>query len=366
MKSNLSRVTAGALCLLGMATFAIAAPSPTERSGSSGTFWSNIFGARDDDAASTKRAKTVQIKYAAKKTVHAAAKKPKDTAQPDQATIAQAVRDFFANNKDVVREAVVDALRNDPDAKKLLATPADRSTAPQATTPPQAATSPDQARIEGVVRNYLLQHPEVLQEAMAVLEQRMAEEEAKKHSAAVKDNAQLLYNSPREVVLGNPQGDVTFVEFFDYNCGYCRRALSDMLDLMKSDNKLKVVLKEFPVLGPGSREAAEVAVAVRMQDKTGKKYLEFHQKMFTSRGQADRAKALSVAKEIGLDMTRLEKDMASPEVKATLDESMKLAEAIGLNGTPSYVVGPNVVVGAVGLDALRQKVNTARCGKETC
>jgi protein-disulfide isomerase len=136
--------------------------------------------------------------------------------------------------------------------------------------------------------------------------------------------------------------------------------------LLKDDPKLKIVLKEFPVLGPGSVEAAQVAVAVRMQDKTGKKYLEFHQKLLGGRGQADKARALAVAKDIGLDMTRLEKDLASAEVKATLQENFKVAEALGLNGTPSYVIGDNVVVGAVGLEALKEKVNTTRCGKPTC
>ena len=111
-------------------------------------------------------------------------------------------------------------------------------------------------------------------------------------------------------MTGNPQGDVTFVEFFDYNCGYCKRAMDDMFALMKSDPKLKVVLKEFPVLGPGSVEAARVAVAVRMQDKTGKKYMDFHQKLLSGRGQADKARALAVAKEVGLDVARIERDMA--------------------------------------------------------
>ena len=159
-----------------------------------------------------------------------------------------------------------------------------------------------------------------------------------------------MFTSPRQVTLGNPQGDVTVVEFFDYNCGYCKRAMTDMVELIKNDPKLKFVLKEFPVLGEGSVQAAQVAVAVRMQDKTGKKYLEFHQKLLGGRGQADKARALAVAKEVGMDMARLEKDMASDEVKATLEESFKLAEALGLNGTPSYVVGADVVIGAVGLD----------------
>ena len=112
------------------------------------------------------------------------------------------------------------------------------------------------------------------------------------------------------------------MEFFDYNCGYCKRAMDDMLTLLKDDPKLKVVLKEFPVLGPGSVEAAQVAVAVRMQDKTGKKYLEFHQKLLGGRGQADKARALAVA-DIGLDGPP-EKDLASAEVKASLQENFGL------------------------------------------
>ncbi len=227
-------------------------------------------------------------------------------------------------------------------------------------------STPQKSEIERIVRDYLVAHPEVLQEAMGELEKRQTAAETEKHKTAVKEHAQALYSSPRQVNLGNPQGNVTFVEFFDYNCGYCKRAMSDMLTLLKDDPKLKVVLKEFPVLGPGSVEAAQVAVAVRMQDKSGQKYLEFHQKLLGGRGQADKAHALAVAKDIGMNMPQIEKDMASPEVKTTLDENLKLAEALGLNGTPSYVIGSDVVVGAVGLPALEEKINTARCGKASC
>jgi protein-disulfide isomerase len=230
----------------------------------------------------------------------------------------------------------------------------------------QSFSDAQRGEIEKIVREYLIKHPEVLQEAMNELEKKQAADEAVKNQAAVKDNAEAIFNSPRQVVIGNPQGDVTFVEFFDYNCGYCKRAMDDMFAMMKADPKLKVVLKEFPVLGPGSVEAARVAVAVRMQDKTGKKYVEFHQKLMTGRGQADKARALAVAKEIGLDMARLEKDLTSDEVKLTLEESLKLAEKLGLNGTPSYVIGSNVVIGAVGLEKLKESVSTARCGKATC
>jgi len=227
-------------------------------------------------------------------------------------------------------------------------------------------SAPQKSEIERIVRGYLIAHPEVLQEAMSELEKRQTAAEAEKHKSAVKDNAQNLFNSPRQVVLGNPNGDVTFVEFFDYNCGYCKRAMTDMLTLLKNDPKLKVVLKEFPVLGPGSMEAAQVATVVQNQDKTGKKYLDFHQRLLGSRGQANKAQALAAAKDAGLNMTQLEKDIAGPEVKASLQEAFKLAEALGLNGTPSYVIGSEVVIGAVGLPALQEKINTARCGKATC
>ena len=230
----------------------------------------------------------------------------------------------------------------------------------------QSFTGEQRGEIERIVKEYLLSHPELLQEVMNELEKRQTLAEADKHRAAIKDHSTAIFASPRQVTLGNPQGDVTLVEFFDYNCGYCKRAMADMLDLLKNDGKLKFVLKEFPVLGEGSMQAAQVAAAARMQDKTGKKYLEFHLKLLGGRGQADKARALAVAKEVGFDVARIEKDMASDEVKAQIEESFKLAEALGLNGTPSYIVGSEVVVGAVGLGPLKEKVNTARCGKATC
>jgi protein-disulfide isomerase len=220
--------------------------------------------------------------------------------------------------------------------------------------------------IEAIVRNYLVAHPEVLEEAMNELQKRQTAAETAKHEASIAQNAETIFNSPRGVTLGNKDGDVTFVEFFDYNCGYCKRAMADMLDLMKNDSRLKVVLKEFPVLSEGSVEAAKVAVAVRMQDPSGKKYLDFHQKLLGGRGVADKARAMAAAKEAGLDTARIEKDLASPEVKATIEENMKLAEEMGLNGTPSYVIGKQIVVGAVGLDGLKEKIGVARCGKASC
>jgi protein-disulfide isomerase len=235
-----------------------------------------------------------------------------------------------------------------------------------ATAHAQSFSAPQRSEIEKIIREYLIKNPDVLQEAINELEKKQAVEEAEKKQAAVKDNATLIFNSPRHVTVGNPQGDVTFVEFFDYNCGYCKRAMVDMMELMKADPKLKVVLKEFPVLGQASVDAARVGIAARMQDKTGKKYLDFHQRLLAGRGQVDRTRALAAAKEAGFDMARMERDLASDEIRATIEENMKLAEKLGLNGTPSYVIGNNIVIGAVGLEALREKVNSARCGKAVC
>ncbi|MBV9346577.1 MAG: DsbA family protein [Pseudolabrys sp.] len=213
--------------------------------------------------------------------------------------------------------------------------------------------------VQRIVRDYLSKNPEVMQEAIAEFVKRQrAGGGQPDRSAAVKSNAETIFNSKRQVVLGNPKGDVTLVEFFDYNCGFCKRALNDKLELMKSDTKLRVVLKELPVLGSGSTEAAQVAVAVRMQD-AGAKYLNFHQRLLGGRS-ANKATAMAAAREAGLDMDRIERDLSSEEVKETLEETRRLAGLLGINGTPSYVVGDQVVVGAVGQAALGDRIKALR------
>jgi len=217
--------------------------------------------------------------------------------------------------------------------------------------------SADQRReIETIVKDYLIAHPEVMQDVLAAVDKHQKDAEAQKTAATIKANKTTLFDSAHQVVVGNPHGSITAVEFFDYNCAFCKRALPDMMKLLQTNTNLRFVLKEFPVLGPGSVDAAHVAVAARMQDPTGAKYIEFHQKLLGGRGAADLARALAVAKEVGFDMTRLQKDMTSPEVKTTIDEDMKLADELGIDGTPSYVIGDQLVVGAVGFDELKQKL----------
>ena len=156
------------------------------------------------------------------------------------------------------------------------------------------------------MHEYLIAHPEVLQEAMAELRSARPRPKPKSTRPRSRSNASALFSSPHQVMLGNPKGNVTFVEFFDYNCGYCKRAMTDMLDADEGRPQAQGRAQGIPGARPGSVEAAHVAVAVRMQDKTGKKYLEFHQKLLGGRGQADKARALAVAKEVGMDMARIE------------------------------------------------------------
>lgn len=225
------------------------------------------------------------------------------------------------------------------------------------TTP--AAEAPDKAAIEAIVHDYLLAHPEVVAEALQELERKQADAQAADQKALIKRSGGVLFDSSRQVVLGNPKGDVTVVEFFDYNCGYCKRALGDMLALIDKDPNVRIVLKEFPVLGQGSTDAAKVAVAVNRIAPD--KYLDFHKRLLSMRGQADKAKAIEAATASGITAAQLDKAMGDKEIEATIEEVYGLAGALGLSGTPSYVIGEDVVAGAIGLPKLQARIADARC-----
>jgi protein-disulfide isomerase len=160
--------------------------------------------------------------------------------------------------------------------------------------------------------------------------------------------------SPRQVSFGPANAKRVLVEFMDYNCGFCRRAHEDKFRLLAADAELRVIVRELPVLGPGSVEAAQVASALRMQDTGGALYARFHGQMMQLSGPASRATALQTAREAGADMIRLEADLASPEVAATIEESRDLARQLGISGTPSYIAEGRLIVGAVGPDILRK------------
>jgi protein-disulfide isomerase len=238
----------------------------------------------------------------------------------------------------------------------LLATPAGA----------QTLTEPQRGQVREIIREYLLANPELIQEALVELDKRQKDREQQARLKVTQDKAGPLYNSPRHVVVGNPAGDVTLVEFFDYNCGYCKRALGDLQKLLAEDKNLRIILKEFPVLGPGSIEASQVSMALKEQFTPAKMW-SFHTRLLASRGQVGRAQALEVAKAEGADMARLARDMEKPEVGVAIQESVQLADTLGLTGTPSYVLGDDIVVGAVGFDELKGRVdNMRKCGKAAC
>jgi len=217
-----------------------------------------------------------------------------------------------------------------------------------------------------IVKDYLLKNPEILTEVIGELEKRQAEAQQASQASAVQETKQTLLNAPHSYVAGNPSGDITLVEFFDYNCGYCKRALADVQTLVKNDPKLRVVLKDFPVLGPDSVEASRVALAVKNQLQ-GQKLFDYHVKVMETRGRVNGERAMAVAKEMGLDMAKLQKDMEGADVRNALQENMALGDKLSLTGTPAFVIGEAVIPGAVGIEPLKQLIaNVRSCGKASC
>jgi protein-disulfide isomerase len=218
----------------------------------------------------------------------------------------------------------------------------------QATTPGTAAKAsdaftPDQRKaIEAIIKDYLLANPEVFLEVQTALEAKMEEIQAKRLQAAITEQSQEIYRSPGAPVIGNPSGDITIVEFFDYNCGYCKRAFSDVSKLIEKDAKVKFVLKELPILSKGSEEASRVALAAKAQGK----YWEVHRALLTLRGQANEQTALAVAEKAGLDMAKLKADMKSEAVTGEIARVHQLAQSMGIQGTPHFLVADRAIAGA--------------------
>lgn len=217
---------------------------------------------------------------------------------------------------------------------------------------------PREKEIVDIVRNYLTENPEILVEMTTELDNRQRDEQATQQEKAISENAETIFRSKHAYIGGNPQGDVTVVEFFDYNCSYCKRAMPDLIKLMDSDDKVRVVLKELPIFGGDSDDAAKGALAAKMQGK----YFEMHQKLFSDSGKADKAKVLRIANELGLDVEQLEKDMEGEEVEQALEEAREIAQKLGLQGTPFYLIGDQTIPGAPEdlYDQLTEKVADVR------
>lgn len=216
-----------------------------------------------------------------------------------------------------------------------------------------ATFSPDQkTAIEKIVKDYLVANPEVLLEVQGILEAKMEKQQAEKAKAALSENARDIFRRTESPVAGNVDGDITVTEFFDYNCGFCRRSFPEVAKLIAGDGKVRVMLKEFPILSKGSEEAARVALAARLQGK----YWEVHKALFENKGQNNEESALRIAEKLGLDMAKLKADMNSPAVTDELKNAKELANKLGINGTPHFLVGDKAIAGAP--DGLLEQLST--------
>lgn len=229
---------------------------------------------------------------------------------------------------------------------------------------PQSTAALDQSTLDPMIETYLMGNPRILQKLSAALDAELTAERTAATKTALAELKPALSEGDDHIVLGNPNGDVTLVEMFDYNCGYCRQALPDLATLLAEDKNLKVVLKEFPILSQNSIDAARIAVQVADADVD---YWTFHQALFTSRGQVDKAAALKVAADLGLNPITLEMGMNTPAVAAVIDQSYRIADKLKITGTPTFIIGDEVIPGAIGLDALKQRIaNMRACGATTC
>ena len=247
------------------------------------------------------------------------------------------------------------------DAKSAQATPVVASQIQ-----PVGFSSDQRAEVEGIIRNYLLTNPEVIRDAIVELQRRKDAAAQVAQTKVIQDSADAIFASKNQAVFGNPDGKVTLVEFFDYNCTYCRHAEADIQKLIKAEPNLRLIVKQFPVLGPGSVEAARVAVALHLTAPD--KYADFHDALLGEPGQVNGEKALAVAASLGVDANALNAKLDSDEVKQTIAESYALAEKLSLTGTPSFVTHKEVIVGAVGYDALKAKIDALKtaCATSDC
>ena len=254
-------------------------------------------------------------------------------------------------------EAAVRAIVDTALAERVAATP-------PAPPPAPAVAQLDPKELNPLIENFLMSDPTILQRLSTALDTQLRTAEREQATTAIASMREAIFNDPGQVVLGNPEGDVTLVELFDYNCGYCRSALPDLATLLAEDPNLRVVLKEFPILSNESMDAARVAVLVGQADVD---YWRFHETLFTSRGQVDKTAALAAAADLGLSPVSLELQMNEEAVAKTIKTSYDIAQALNITGTPTYIIGNEVIPGAIGIEELRTRIRNMRaCGETQC
>ncbi|MDA9008935.1 DsbA family protein [Alphaproteobacteria bacterium] len=224
------------------------------------------------------------------------------------------------------------------------------------TTKQQSFDQRQEQDIESIVQRYLLEHPEAVYQALVAWQNQ--QEQAEKVSAQqnITPNAQALFNNASDPVFGNPDGDVVMVEFFDYRCGYCKRVAGGLMDMLAKDGNVKLVMKEFPILGPDSVVAARAALAARKQGK----YNELHMALINSQGALNEKIIMKIAGSIGLDTKQLKTDMNDPVIQQEIAQTRALAQKLKINGTPAFVFADQIVPGAISPEQMLQHITRIR------
>ena len=231
--------------------------------------------------------------------------------------------------------------------------------------PAAALDDKEKEEIGAFIREYLIANPEILFEVQDALQAKQDAAQKEQAKLAIAEANEAIFNSPHNIVLGNPEGNVTIVEFFDYNCGFCKRAMKDMQEIIATDPNVRFILKEFPILGEDSLAAHRVSMAV--QRIAPEQYNEFHLELLGGRGQANEGRAIELAVSLGIDEQKLRSEMEDPAIAESFQETYQIADNLGISGTPSYVVGDEAVFGAVGVGQLTAKVENIRtCDSATC
>ncbi len=218
-------------------------------------------------------------------------------------------------------------------------------------------TDDQKTAVESVVRELLTQkEPEIILQAAQTLQKREASAQADKSVADVAKNATKLFNDPTSPVGGNLKGDVTMVEFFDYRCGYCKAVHPEILKALDADKNIRFVYKEFPIFGPDSVATSKLALASVRQDK----YPLFHNALMAAKGHLTEEEVLKVAKAVGLDVAKLQKDAKDPAIAKAVEANQDLATTLGLHGTPAFIIGDKVYPGGLGASQIQAAVAEAR------
>ena len=221
------------------------------------------------------------------------------------------------------------------------------------------ALSPTQAdAVKKLVHDYLLEHPEVIVESLKAMDERQQVGNQAEQRQVITARHAELFEDPASPVLGNPQGSVTIVEFFDFRCPYCKGMAKDLGDLVRADGNIRLIYKDFPILGPASQFASKAALAAQRQGK----YMDLHQALMGFKGQLGDEVVLELAKRAGLDMAQLQKDMDRPEIEAQIRKNYDLATALKISGTPGFIIGDSVVDGAMPIDKMKELVAAQRKG----